>query len=358
MSLQGIVGNRAVIDGLMAELNHRPSHAYLLAGPRGIGKALIAQGLAQSILCERSPGADFCCTPENCATRLAASASGRIRANAPAAPRCACCAACVQVALGVHPDFTYVSRQASRTEVLIEQVRRLIEQMGARPSRGPRRIAIIDDAESLNIPAQNALLKTIEEPPGHAIIFMVTDSERALLDTLRSRMRPVRFGPLEVSEIAEVLASRAELAPERAAVLARLARGSLNRALALAEGSEPPVKELIAALHRAKTLDFADAQSIAQEFFGSREEAADNFELIARILEEMLCFKLLRAELNAPSPEIAKIMTELALRLDAATLATLLDGALEAAAALEAMANSRLQAEQWWMAAGAALRGE
>jgi hypothetical protein len=171
-------------------------------------------------------------------------------------------------------------------------------------------------------------------------------------------MRPVRFGPLEVSEITAVLISRAKLPPERAAALARLARGSLRRALALAEGSEPPVKELIAALHRAKTLDFAEAQSIAQEFFGSREEAANNFELIARILEEMLCFKLLRAELNAPSPEVTKVMTEVALRLDAATLATLLDGALQAAAAVEAMANSRLQAEQWWMAAGAALRGE
>jgi hypothetical protein len=72
----------------------------------------------------------------------------------------------------------------------------------------------------------------------------------------------------------------------------------------------------------------------------------------------MLCFKLLRAELNAPSPEIAKVMTELASRLEAATLAGLLDGALQAAAAIDAMANSRLQAEQWWMTAGAALRGE
>jgi DNA polymerase III subunit delta' len=358
MSLNGIVGNRETIAGLLGEVGRRPSHAYLLAGPRGVGKALVAQGLAQSILCERSPGPEFCCTPENCPTQQISANARPGRSKAPAPPRCDCCAGCVQVALRLHPDLTYLARQANRTEVLIEQVRELIARIGVRPSRGARRVAIIDEAETLNLPAQNALLKTIEEPPGSAIIFMVTASERALLDTVRSRMRPVRFGPLQIGEIASVLGARMKLPPERATALARLARGSLERAFALAEGSDPPVEQLISALARARTLDFADAQSIAQEFFGSREAAAENFELIARILEEMLCFKLLGAELNAPAPEIARSMSELARRLEAATLANLVERALKAAAAVEAMANSRLQAERWWMDTGAMLRGE
>lgn len=355
MSFQRLVGHRELVAGLLGELARRPSHAYLLAGPRGVGKAIVAQGLAHSILCERAPGADFCCAPENCATRIAAASSAR-RANAPGAPRCGCCAGCVQVAAGVHPDYTYVSRQSNRTEVLIEQVRDLIERLGIRPSRGPRRVAIVDDAETLNLPAQNALLKTLEEPPGHTIVFLVTDAEQALLDTVRSRMRPVRFGPLTVAEIAAALKLRAHLlTAERANALARLARGSLARALAMSEGAAPPITELVDALSRAKTLDFAMAQRIAQDFFGARDEAADNFELIARILEEMLCFKLLHEELNAPSPETARIMTELAQKLSPATLAELIDAALKAAAAVEAMANSRLQAEHWLMTAGAAL---
>lgn len=355
MSFQRLVGHRELAAGLLAELARRPSHAYLLAGPRGVGKATVAQGLAHSMLCERTPGADFCCTPENCATRIAAAASGR-RANAAATPRCDCCAGCVQVATGVHPDYTYVARQSNRTEVLIEQVRDLIERLGIRPSRGPRRVAIIDDAETLNLPAQNALLKTLEEPPGHTIVFLVTDAEQALLDTVRSRTRPLRFGPLTVAEIAAALQSRAGvLNPERANALARLARGSLARALAMSEGAEPPIIQLVEALSRAKTLDFATAQRIAQDFFGARDEAADNFELIARILEEMLCFKLLHEEFNAPSPETARIMTEMAQRVSPATLAELIGAALKGAAAVAAMANSRLQAELWWMAAGAAL---
>jgi DNA polymerase-3 subunit delta' len=258
----------------------------------------------------------------------------------------------------VHPDFVYVARQPNRSDLLIEQVRDLIERLGVRPARGPRRIAIVDDAETLNLPAQNALLKTLEEPPGHTMMILVTSSERALLDTVRSRLRPVRFGPLSVAEIAGVLVSHAKLEAERANAIAPLARGSISRALALAQGEEPPVKELIDALGRAKTLDFAGAQSLAQDFFGARDQAVENFELIARLLEEMLCFKLLGSELIAPAPEAAAAMAEIAACSDAAALAQVAVTALAAAVAVDEMANSRLQAEQFWIGAGRALRGE
>ncbi len=359
MSLAGVAGNRELIAGLEAELARRPAHAYLFAGPRGVGKSIVARGIAHNILCERSPGAQFCCNPADCPVRSAPATPARGRAAATAAaPRCDCCAACVQVALGVHPDYVYVARQPNRSDLLIEQVRDLIERLGVRPSRGPRRIAIIDDAETLNLPAQNALLKTLEEPPGHTMMILVTSSERALLDTVRSRMRPVRFGPLSVAEIAGVLEGQAKVEPVRAKAIAPLARGSLARALALAQGEEPPVKELIEALGRAAKLDFAGAQTIAQELFGARDQAVGNFELIARLLEEMLCFKLLGTELMAPAPEAAAAMAEIAARSNAAALARVAVAALAAAMAVDEMANSRLQAEQFWIGAGQALRGE
>ena len=100
------------------------------------------------------------------------------------------------------------------------------------------------------------------------------------------------------------------------------------------------------------------AQALAQEFFGARDQAVDNFELIARLLEEMLCFKLLGSELLAPAPEAAAAMAEIAARSDAAVLARVAVNALAAAVAVDEMANSKLQAEQFWMGAGQALRGE
>ncbi|HTT74979.1 MAG TPA: DNA polymerase III subunit [Candidatus Binataceae bacterium] len=356
MPLTDVAGNRALIASLAAELTRRPSHAYLFAGPRGVGKATVAGGLAQSILCERAQGPSFCCNPVQCPTRTAPQTTTSRRNSTSAAPRCACCNGCVQVALGVHHDFNSIARQPNRSEVLIEQVRDLIGRLGIRPSRGPRRVAIIDDAETLNLPAQNALLKTLEEPPGDTIIFMITQSERALLDTIRSRMRPVRFAPLTPSEIAAVLTVKAKADPARANTLALLARGSVAHGLALAEGDEPPVKELLKALGEAATLDFASIQPLVQNCFGAREQAIDNFELIARLFEEMLCFRLLKTE-PAATDAAAQLITAMANRFDPKTMAELAEAALAAASAVTEMANSRLQAEQFFLMAGRALRG-
>jgi len=223
MPLDGVRGNRETIERLNAELLSRPAHAYLLAGPRGVGKGMVARGFAQALLCERAPGPGFCCRVENCPVREGAKPArrgrGAERAGAAAPARCECCASCVQVAGGVHPDFTAIARAEGRSEVLIEQVRELIARLGTRPSRGARRVAIIADAETLGIPAQNALLKTLEEPPGHAIVFMVAESERALLDTVRSRLRLVRFAPLGVAEIEAIVAGRLGLDAGRAGAL-------------------------------------------------------------------------------------------------------------------------------------------
>jgi len=354
MPLDGLRGHRELASRLFDELRTRPSHAYLFSGPRGVGKALVAESLAHGLLCERSPGAKFCCTPEHCPVRIGATQSVRGRAAATPSPRCDCCSACIQIATRVHPDFNYIAKPPGRTDVLIEQVRDLIAQLGIRPSRSPRRVAIIDDAETLNLPAQNALLKTLEEPPGQTIIFMVTASERALLDTIRSRMRPVRFGALAPGDIEQILAARGIASRERAAALARLARGSAARAIALAGGEEPPIKQLLSAVANANSMDFVRAQALAQEFFANRDQAAANFELLARLLEEILCYKLLGADAGVEAASNKALADKLP--LDA--IVSCLDGAVRAVEAVEAMANSRLQAEQWWVSAGRAIRGE
>ena len=359
MPIDSIRGHRELASRLLAELRSRPSHAYLFAGPRGVGKALVATSLVHALMCERSPGENFCCNPARCPVRLAPQTE-RTRARAADAdtPRCDCCSACVQIATGVHPDFTYVSRPVGRTEVLIDQVRELIARLGIRPSRSPVRMAIIDDAESLNIPAQNALLKTLEEPPGHAIIIMVSASERALLDTVRSRTRTVRFPALQVADLEAILAAHGIDDKARASALALLARGSAANAIALADGDEPPMKELLDALSTAKSIDFARAQSLAQEFFANRDAAAGNFELLARLLEEILCYKLLKTDFVAFPPDSRSKLASLADSIGVDAVVKCIDAAVRATEAVEANANPRLQAENWWTIAGHAMRGE
>jgi DNA polymerase III subunit delta' len=357
MPLTTLRGHREIANRLLAELRTRPSHAYLFSGPRGVGKALVATSLAHALLCERSPGENFCCTIGRCPVREApATERTRARAGDSDAPRCECCSACVQIATGVHPDFSYVSRPPGRTDVLIEQVRELIVRLGTRPSRGSLRIAIIDDAETLNIPAQNALLKTLEEPPGQSIMIMVTSSERALLDTVRSRTRTVRFPALKIADLEEILASRGVDDKARAGALALLARGSAAHALALAAGEEPPMKELLAALSNTKSVDFARAQALAQEFFANREAAAANFELLARLLEEILFSKLLKTDFAAFPPKAAETMERLADQVGVDALVKCIDAAVRASEAIEGMANPRLQAENWWTIAQQAMQ--
>ncbi len=355
MPLSALFGHRETYERLLAELASRPSHAYLLSGPRGIGKSLVVSALVHSLICERSPGAGFCCTPERCPTRAFATASERERAKA-APEACGCCPACVQVASGVHPDVIQIRRAEGRSDVLIEQVRDMIAQLGLKSVRAPARLAVLDDAETLNVPAQNALLKTLEEPPGHAIIFVITASERALLDTVRSRLRLVRFRALSAEEIEQLLVSR-RVEAARAHALARLARGSAARALSLVEGEEPPFRPILNALRDARAIDFSRAQALAQEFFAAREQAADTFELIARLLEEILCYKLSGAGFAASSSDAAQL-GELAEVFELDALLMSIEAAVKAHAAVEGMANPRLQAEQLWMAVGEAARNE
>ncbi|HSY78365.1 MAG TPA: hypothetical protein VK884_02080 [Verrucomicrobiae bacterium] len=359
MPIASVLGHREIATRLLAELRARPSHAYLFAGPHGVGKAIVATSLVHAMMCERSPGENFCCTTAHCPVRLAPQTERtRARAGDSDAPRCDCCSACVQIATGVHPDFTYISRPAGRSEVLIDQVRELIAHLGIRPSRSPVRMAIIDDAEALGDPAQNALLKTLEEPPGHAIIIMVTSSERALLDTVRSRMRTVRFPALHAADLEAILAAHGVTDQARASALALLARGSAANAIALADGDEPPMKDLLDALSHAKSIDFARAQSLAQEFFANRDAAAGNFELLARLLEEVLCYKLLMTDFVAFPPEARSKLVSLADSLEIDAIAKCIDAAVRATEAVVQNANPRMQAENWWTIAGHAMRGD
>ena len=111
MPLTAIRGHGEIANRLLAELRTRPSHAYLFSGPRGVGKALVATSLVHALMCERSPGENFCCTVARCSVRDAPQTERtRARAADADAPRCDCCSACVQIAMGVHPDCTFTSR--------------------------------------------------------------------------------------------------------------------------------------------------------------------------------------------------------------------------------------------------------
>jgi len=183
-----VIGQRR----LLARLGERAArgdvaHGYELSGPRSIGKHTLALRLAQTL---------------NCGTE-------------PAVPGgCGACLACRKIERGMHPDVREITRlvdQAKRDDrknITIEQIREMQQDLALRPLEGRKRIVIIDDAADLSEHAEVALLKTLEEPPSHAVLLLITPTPSRLLETIRSRLQPLPFRSVARLEIERALVGR------------------------------------------------------------------------------------------------------------------------------------------------------
>ena len=185
---------------LNAALDSGPSHAYLFRGPRGAGKRVAARAFAAEILAAGSADPD----------------DARRRALLDPSP---------------HPDLVWLA--PSGAQHLVEAVReRVIRAASYRPFEGGRRVFVLESAEALRDESQNALLKTLEEPPGFAHLILISGEPEALLETVASRCQPVEFGPLPVEALEAALETdpQIEASEEEVAAATRLAAGDLERA--------------------------------------------------------------------------------------------------------------------------------
>ncbi len=186
----------------MAEVLARgPGHAYLLAGPEGLGKRDFAREFAAALV-----------TP---------------------CGGCGECADCERARRGAHPDLVVIEREGEF--IRIEQVARLIADLSLKPFSAERRVWVIIEPERMNVEAANKFLKSLEEPPAHVHFVLVSDAPERVLPTVLSRCQRIDFGPVADHELAEALEAREGLPPQAALALARLARGSIGRARRLAE---------------------------------------------------------------------------------------------------------------------------
>lgn len=203
-----IVGHRRLLSLLtraIARGTLPPS--LLLAGPRGIGKRMTATAIATTLNC------------------LHPRPAGAFETDA-----CGECHSCRRIARGVHPDVVVLEPEESGN-IKIDQVRDVIDRANYRPFEGRRRAVIVDDADALVPQAQNALLKTLEEPPSASVFLLVSSVPDALLPTVRSRCRPLRLGELNSSEVAETLVRDHQYSEADARAAAAEAGGSVGRAL-------------------------------------------------------------------------------------------------------------------------------
>lgn len=220
MTWHGILDHDAVVDQFRRALARgRLASTFLFVGPEGIGKRSFASKLAQALLCSQSPPAML--------------------------DPCEACPGCVQVLAGTHPDLERISKPDGRSGLLIEQFigerdergqAGLCHSLARRPMMGERRIAIIDDADTLDGEAANCLLKTLEEPPPRSVLILIGTSAEMQLPTIRSRCQIVRFGPLREETVARLLVERGIVTDAaEARRLASYSGGSLARAAELAD---------------------------------------------------------------------------------------------------------------------------
>ena len=211
-----IVGHRGVttrIARAIARDTFPPS--VILTGPEGVGKRLAAMATAEAT---------------NCAEPRTDDAGFAIDA-------CGACSVCRRIGRAVFPDVVVVEPPDSASgAITIDQVRDVVEQVAYRPFEGRRRVVVIDEADLMAAQAQNALLKTLEEPPSASQFILVTARPDVLLDTVRSRCPRLRFGLLADDEIASVLIDRHNIEPRLARASAASSGGSLGRALRSAAG--------------------------------------------------------------------------------------------------------------------------
>ena len=202
LAFREIIGHEGPIEHLQrARRSGRLPHALLFQGAESIGKRTVARALAATMLCEA--GGDEPC--------------GR-------------CSSCAKIAGGSHPDHLVVRRLSRKIEkggpmsdeessgselsafIRIFQIRELAQHAAFAPREGRCRIFIVDPADRMNPESQNALLKTLEEPPGHSFLILIASRPHLLLSTVRSRSFVVGFAPLPATELADESAAAGSIA--------------------------------------------------------------------------------------------------------------------------------------------------
>lgn len=201
-AFEAFKGQGAVFHGLQKDINSGQGvHAYLLCGPKGIGKRTLARLAGQGFVCQG------------------------------AAKPCGRCPECLRAADGNHPDITVVKSDKS---IGVDAVREILRLTAEHTYEGGRRIIRIENAERMTLQAQNSLLKTLEEPHAETVFLLTCDDTTQLLPTIISRCRVLRLHPWPDAYVAQVLRERG-VTEERIRQAVKVSGGSIGAALSVAE---------------------------------------------------------------------------------------------------------------------------
>lgn len=284
-------------EGVLLEAwnSGRMPHAWLLAGPRGVGKATLAYRMARFVLSREAGGGMFDDSPP--ADSLAISGEHTVSRR---------------IAAGGQADLLCVERSVNRNtgklrgEIAVEDVRRLSSFLALTTAGGGWRVVIVDVADEMNKSAANALLKGLEEPPSRTLFLLVSHSPGRLLPTIRSRCRTLNLPPLAEEAVHELLETLAPgLAESDARAIARLSDGGIGQALALVDGGGLDLyRDVVTLLSQGNAAEIRAVQALGGKV--GRADAGDSFDMLGRLIDRWLSGMILGQARGAMPPDVVE----------------------------------------------------
>ena len=314
-----ILGNEMVKDHFKKAIaNHKISHAYILTGEAGMGRKSIANAFAMTLLCEKG-GSEPCMS----------------------------CHSCKQVMSGNHPDLIYVTHE-KQGSIGVDDVREQInDTIMIRPYSSYYKIYIVDEAEKMTVQAQNALLKTIEEPPSYAVIILITTNQEAFLPTILSRCVQMKLKPLKDFTIKSYLTQNLHIAEKDADICAAFARGNLGKAIHLASSDE--FKELfqkvMVLVKNVGTMDISMLLDCIREMKEQNFDIGEVLDLMQLWYRDVLMFKVTKDMNLLIFKDEYKMINETGEKVDYAGLEAILAAIDTARTRLNANVNMELAME-------------
>lgn len=309
MPFRDVIGHERPQKILRAAFEHdRVAHAYLFHGEERIGKRLVAIAFAQALSCDSPPPSE----PDACGA----------------------CRACRQIEARSYPDFFMIEpdrEQAPSTQpvlspskrsgqahpqIKIEQVRELEEQIVYRPLVGPRKICLIDEADRMTPAAANALLKTLEEPPGHSLFLLVTSRPFALPATIRSRCQGIPFVTPPRGQVEAALVTRRGLSVPDARFLTLLTEARIGEAMEADLETIRAAHSEFATLTSPAFLRSPAEVLTAAEILHKSDRAAEALNWIARWSHDLLLVKIGAGVEHLLNPERLSELREAASQIE------------------------------------------
>ena len=269
MAFADILGHERIVDVLRRSLRTgKTAHSYLFEGISGCGRKKTALALIQALFCSVLPD-----------------------------DACGECPSCRKVVNGNHADIHFIEPLPDKRDISIDQLRAMQRELSLRAYEAPRKSCIIEPAERMSVNAANSLLKTLEEPPGDALIILLTENAGMLLPTIRSRCQLIRFSHLSPEHV-QTLLERAGIAAGTASFLAPMSGGSMQQAYELDNESLAVRRELV--LTAIAKLDIGRIASV----FDASEELSGNRDETLELLDMMISFFRDAVHLAAGSSDI------------------------------------------------------